>query len=276
MLTQNTRTPPSEYNQVMQPELKQKIDTYANNHFTAAIGRINEEANKKRQQEIYKAAKRGFAGSAHTSLLQIDADSIKESVLAKAEGLISGYELNGVPLDDYIVKDVTGYYYTAISARAGAMEHQAALTALRTGGHNFVSGVKQNLERMTQGVINEVVCLVEERKMVPKFKSQQHHITVHNTGHNSRANFNSVDTSNNNVSITDHSVFAQMRDVVQSDVPAAEQADLLERLGQLEAAIDKPTAMERYHQFVARAADYAALLPFLPRLLEMARLMVSS
>jgi hypothetical protein len=260
----------------MEPELKQKIDTYANNYFTAAIGRINDETNKKRQQEIHKAAQRGFAGSAYTGLLQIDADAIKTSVLAKAEGLISGYELNGVPLDDYILRDVTGYYYTAISARAGAMEHQAALTALRTGGHNIVSGVKQNLERMTQGVINEVVCLVEERKIVPKFKSQQPHITVHNTGHNSRANFNSVDNSNNKVSITAHTVFAEMRDVVQSDVPTAEQADLLERLSQLEAAIDKPTAMERYHQFVARAADYATLLPFLPRLLEIAKHIVSS
>jgi hypothetical protein len=255
----------------MEPELKQKVDAYANNHFAAAIGKINEEANKKRQQEIYKAAKRGFAGSAHTGLLQIDADSIKESVLAKAEGLISGYELNGIPLDDYIIRDVTGYYYTAISARAGAMEHQAALTALRTGGHNFVSGVKQNLERMTQGVINEVACLVEERKMVPKFKSQQPHIMVNNMGHNTRANFNSVDHSVNNLTITEQNVFSTMRDIVATQIPEQERAGLLERIEAMEASVNKPTFRERYQEWASIAATHLTLFQFcIPRLVDLA------
>jgi hypothetical protein len=123
---------------------------------------------------------------------------------------------------------------------------------------------------MTQGVINEVVCLVEERKMVPKFKSQQPHITVHNTGHNSRANFNGVDQSVNDVTITEQNVFATMRDIVAMQIPEQEQAALLERIKAMEVAVNKPAFRERYQEWASIAATHLALFQFcIPRLVDL-------
>jgi hypothetical protein len=250
----------------MQPELKHKIDSYAKNAFAAAFKKISDQTSKKREQVHANLARRGVANSGvgHRDLLEIDAGSIKESVLAKAEGLIGGYELNGVPLDDSIVKEVTDYYHTAISARATAMEHQAALTAMRTGRQNVINGIRQNLEIMTQGIINEVLCLVEERKVVPKIKPPQvgHNITL-NAGHNARVNVDSVDQSVNTVTITEQNVFSTIRDIVTKSVPEAEQTEILKRVEAMEASANKPTFRERYREWVSVAADHLALFQFL-------------
>jgi hypothetical protein len=267
------------YNLIMEPELKLKIDRYANNWFAAEFRRISDEANKKREQVHADLARRGVvnSGFGRRDLLQIDADRIKASVMAKAEGLISGYELNGMPLDDEIIKQVTDYYHTAKSAAANAMKSMVQGDIQRTGSNprsaeHFINGIKQNLEIMTQGIMNEVVCLVEERKVVPKFKPQQigHNITL-NAGHNARVNLNSVDQSVNMVTITEQNVFNRIREIVASEIPAQDREEILKRIEAMESAVNKPTFREQYREWVAVAADHLALFQFcIPVLADMA------
>jgi hypothetical protein len=138
---------------------------------------------------------------------------------------------------------------------------------------SFVNGVKQNLELMSQGIVNEVICLVEQRRVMPKFRPQQtaHNITL-NAGHNTRLNVNSVDQSVNVVSITEQNIFKQMRDIIRSKIPEQEQMEILQRLEAMEAAVSKPTFRERYREWISVAADHLALFQFcIPVLVSMAQ-----
>ena len=93
----------------------------------------------------------------------------------------------------------------------------------------------------------------------------------HVPGNNNRWLTNSQDYSVNVVTQSSDQIFASLRQEIESNIPAGEeQADILQRLGSLEAAQNSPLFMQRYAEFVAAAANHVQLIsPFIPALTEM-------
>lgn len=267
----------------MEPELKAKVRLYADNAYLAKSRRISDTARKKLEELAADLARRGVSNSGfgYRGKLEIEAERIREYVLAQAEGLIDGYEIHDVPLDGDILKDVSAAYFNAISGIANGMKGEMAFHAQRTGANpegasNFTNNIKQNLEQMTHGVLHEVRCMVDQRRVRPKLRPQSSLGNVTITGPNARLNYHSTDQSVNTVTVTQDQLFVQIREAIKADVPAPDQEQLMQRLEAVESAVNKPTVRERYREFVALAADYATLLPFIPKLLALVQHAVQS
>lgn len=264
----------------MEAELKKKIRKYADNAYLAVSTKIENTARKALEEVDADLARRNVSNSGfgYRQKLDVEAERIRQFTLAHAEALISGYEINAAPLDEDIIKDITSLYWTALHGVANGMRGEIDFLASRTGtsgqdAANFGNSIKQNLELKTHGLLNEVQCLIEQRRVMPKYKAKETAGNITITGHNARLNYNSTDNSVNSVAVNQTHTFTEIRDTIKAEVPPAAQPELLERLSALEASVSKPTLRERYREFVSLAADYATLMPFIPKLLAIVQQM---
>jgi hypothetical protein len=90
-------------------------------------------------------------------------------------------------------------------------------------------------------------------------------------GANPRVNIQSHDASLNVVNVSSENLFAELRKVIEENVPDVQQkADLLGHVDQMEKAKGTPGFTERYKAFVAVIADHFTLIqPFLPALTQL-------
>jgi hypothetical protein len=92
----------------------------------------------------------------------------------------------------------------------------------------------------------------------------------HVSGNNNRWLEHSEDNSVNVVTQSSDQIFANLRQEIESQIPAGEQrTEILERLSALEQAQNSPSFAQRYTQFIAAAANYVTIItPFVPALTE--------
>ena len=93
-------------------------------------------------------------------------------------------------------------------------------------------------------------------------------LNINVSGPNSRVNIGSHDQSTNVVSnSTSIQLFQDLRESIAAGVQPAEQGPLLARVDALELAVNKPTFLDRYKEFIQAAANHASIIgPFLPAL----------
>jgi hypothetical protein len=87
----------------------------------------------------------------------------------------------------------------------------------------------------------------------------------------SRVNIHSHDSSVNISHEITENVFADMRQIIQSNIRDEDERDeILRRLAELEAAKGTSSFTEKYQRFIAGAANHMELLaPFIPALTQM-------
>jgi hypothetical protein len=90
-------------------------------------------------------------------------------------------------------------------------------------------------------------------------------------GTHARVNIHSQDSSVNISHEITENLFADMRQVIQTQIPNDEErTEILNRLNELEAAKGTDTFIQKYQGFITSAANHMALLaPFIPALTQM-------
>lgn len=95
---------------------------------------------------------------------------------------------------------------------------------------------------------------------------------IHFHGPNARLNVDSIDNSNNTVSMSKDRVFVELREQAKSIADEAAQADVLARIDALESTRGTSGFLAAYQSFMAIAANhmtlFAPLLPMLTQLLS--------
>lgn len=188
----------------MEPELKQKVDSYLTSKFKAEQQKLYEEARLKASA----LPPRGVGNSGYSEFsderhVRIQAECVRALVLKRAEIHLEAYELYDVAPDEAIVADARMLLETIVAARSSAVAGQLSLEVMcnvRGSEHGKAIGAsfKRQLTIQTQYTINEVVCLVEKaRVMHSKRREVPSSITIQ--GANTRVNINSVDASHNEV-----------------------------------------------------------------------------
>jgi hypothetical protein len=261
--------------------VKQKIDKYVNNAFTAAQLKANEAAQIETANARAKMAKMGLAASSSMDheMIRIQCEKINSLLKVRGDALLDAYEIYGVPFDEAaILRDVGHIRSTLIAAISGSARSQDTMRAVRTGrgtsGLEIRSGnFQRQLNKLTQTAGRELSCQIEQRRVTPKMKRPQ--ATVNITYHlqdNARVNINSSDQSANSVTVTQQQLFADIRDRVTQQIAGEDQAVVLAKLNELEQAQGTQTFSEKFTAFLAVTADYMTILgPFMPALAELAR-----
>ena len=78
-----------------------------------------------------------------------------------------------------------------------------------------------------------------------------------------RVYIQSTDNSTNITNLMDNSVFEELRKLIEEKIE--NNGKILEALSDLEENVNKPTALDKFHNFLQIAADYMTFItPFLP------------
>ena len=110
-------------------------------------------------------------------------------------------------------------------------------------------------------------CCLEVASMCPDDEKPAGQTIVNVSGQNARLNVGSIDNSTNIVSASETEIFEDIRKVVEEKIVSERQGELLARLHALELAVNTPSYLDRYKEFIQVAANHATLLaPFLPAL----------
>jgi len=105
----------------------------------------------------------------------------------------------------------------------------------------------------------------------PTRPSLKNSTTYNLHGTHARVNIQSQDSSINISHQTTENLFADMRQVIQTQIQSAEERNLiLDRLNELEAAKGTTSFVQKYQAFIASAANHVTLIaPFIPLLTQM-------
>lgn len=89
-------------------------------------------------------------------------------------------------------------------------------------------------------------------------------------GSNARMNIGSTDSSSNVVTISEENVFAELRNVLSSQVQnVTEKEQILAKIDEMENAKGSIGFVDKYQEFIALAANHMTVLtPFIPALTE--------
>lgn len=253
----------------MEPALSEEIEKYVMNAFNAEHSKATLTTERRLADSRARLSLTGnlVSSASFRETVEIRAEHVTRLVEARLLATITAYEIHGVPLDDTILHSARQIYENMLGAAAAEIARDPVLSRL---GPTLQSDALVLLQRHTGALMNDLTCELERRKAMQK-KKPEHSTNIEIHGANARANINSVDNSVNSVTITEQTVFSEMRSIINSDVPEAEQAHILDRLTALEGSVHKPTAMQRYKEYAALAVEYGKLIPLLPKLLEMVK-----
>lgn len=199
---------------------------------------------------------------------KIYAKRIDDSVQARLDGLLEGYDLYGVPLDDQLVSSMIDEVMALKDTQLRNIEKSMSVSTVDRA--NMSPSVFAQMVKNTCKVSRASVIVQVERRRRSNPKEATVMNVYHLTGAGSRVNVNSTDNSTN-VTISESELFSKMREEISEKVPSGEGRDrLLQKVSALEKERDLPSAWERYKELITVAADHMALIcPFIPALTEM-------
>jgi hypothetical protein len=168
----------------MDAALPPNIDRYARNAFNAEYQKIVEASDR----EMQALPTRGQGNSAYSTYaddryIRLHVQRIRDLVLAKASTLLDAYEIYGTPLDGRILMVVAKFKNETLAGMTAAAKGQLSLVAARTSRNPQQASMigeefQRRLTRDTNHVLGEVDCMLEERKVNPKFKKQEPTVLV--------------------------------------------------------------------------------------------------
>jgi hypothetical protein len=184
--------------------------------------------------------------------------------------LLEGFELHNVVIDDTVrdevVEEMTKLRNTWTENALSAMKQDNVLRNGPVQQVHFLPQLEQNVGLHP----NEVRTRIERARLRKKAEANTSIKVYHVSGNNNRWLENSEDHSVNVVTQSSDQIFANLRQEIESQIPAGEQrTEILERLSALEQAQNSPSFAARYTQFIAAAANYVTIItPFIPALTE--------
>jgi hypothetical protein len=218
-------------------EATKKALEYAETAFAPAIDRIAEESARELRNAVATAAARGAAlsGGMSREIVRILCGRIGASLQARADALLEGFELYGVPVNDevsnLIYDDVCKHRTTFVAAALSANRHQPP-------GLDLL--VPKELERASWSSMKGIKAHIERTRLMRSKPESATTNVYHVYGHNAPS--------------------------------GEEQIGILDRLQALEDAQSHPWFAQRYTDFIASAANHMTILaPFIPALTEMLR-----
>lgn len=247
-------------------EALKKARLFADSAYSAALSISMtefEEAIHRVQMEL-SAKGTVMSGTMSDAAARLYGKQIDDLVLARLHGLLEGYELYRVLLDDQL----------AASTIAEVMDLRDTQISDTRKSPPIIRGP------LLPGIFAELVlnkCKVscasvnveiQRRRLTPK-KASAMNITYQLIGHGSRVNVNSTDNSVN-VVISESELFSKIRKQIAEKVPLDQERDLiLEKVTALEKEPDSRSRWERYTELIAVAANHMTILgPFIPALTE--------
>jgi hypothetical protein len=189
--------------EMIDPGLKQRIDSYVKTKFDAEHKKICDAS----QMTLAKFSRRGIGNSAYSTYaderhVREYGERVRALVLKKAEIMIEAYELYDAPLDDSIVEEARMQRDMAVGAISGSVRGQMHLEVMRNARHSeqakaIAQGFRQQLTNNAHYVVNEVICMVEQKRVM-QAKKREPTLSI-SLGDNGRVNIGSVDNSRNEV-----------------------------------------------------------------------------
>ena len=211
-----------------------------------------------------------MSGAMTVGAARLYAEHARFLLQTRLDGLLDGYELHDVPLDDALVDSTVK---EILDLRTTLLANVARSATPVDVGPPGLQVFTQQLEGECGVSAAWVKTQVDKRRLAAKRKAQATAPTniYHVHGHNPRWNVNSVDNSVNVVTVSAIQVFADLRQAIQSGVSEGdEQWDMLARLTELEQAQQSPSFAQRYSDFISAAANHMTLIgPFIPALTEL-------
>ena len=213
-----------------------------------------------------------LSGNTVVETARIRGEQVTAMLETRLNLLLEGFDLYHVVVDDNlrdrVVTELTALRasWTTMALDAMKQDH-----ILRTGPVQHVHFLPQLEQNVGLGP-NEIRTKIERVRLTRKKPEANMSIKIyHVSGNNNRWLDNSEDRSVNVVTKSSDQIFANLRQEIESKIPAGEQrTEILERLSALEQAQNSPSFAERYTQFIAAAANYVTILtPFIPALTEM-------
>jgi hypothetical protein len=255
---------------VDQSEAIQKARQFARTAYAAASERILRE----RQDDLAKMhtemAARGIgrSGMVVAETARISGEKIRALTEARLDGILEGYELYGVVIDDLTAVNICDEVMQGLNQ-----------TVIASRKHSFVgvpasaAGVYPQLVAHNVGVSAAwVKTQIDRRRLVPKKNERPSVTTIYYVqGDHARWNVNSTDNSVNIVTKSSAEFFTTLREQIESGIPDGdERRKILEASTALEESHGKAPFAQRYTDFMAAAANHiTVIVPFIPALTEM-------
>jgi hypothetical protein len=248
-----------------------KARQFAETAFVADLEEATPKYQKKQQELRNQMAARGavLSGGMTRGSAELTGQHIDALLQARLNGLLEGYDLHHVPIDDELavqtIREIIELKELKIKQAGSAI---SKVDAGPVTPELFTATVASECHTCPASVRLQV----ERRRLKPSTKPGANvTITYHLSGNNSRVNFNSTDNSVNSVHVSSTELFASLRNEITRGVEAGElRTEILERLKALEEAQNQPSFGQRYADFISVAANHMTLLaPFIPALTEL-------
>jgi len=211
-----------------------------------------------------------MSGAMTVGAARLYAEHARFLIQTRLDGLLDGYELHDVPLDEALVDSTIK---EILELRTSLLANVARSATTVDVGPPGLQVFTQQLEAECGVSAAWVKTQIDKRRLTAKRKAQAAATAniYHVHGHNPRWNLNTVDNSVNVVTVSATQVFADLRQAIQTGVPEGdEQKDILVRLMELEQAQQSPSFAQRYADFISAAANHMTLIgPFIPALTEL-------
>ncbi len=111
---------------------------------------------------------------------------------------------------------------------------------------------------------------VKVRKEGSLTEGQKSSYVINLQGNNARVNIHSQDSSTNIISETSETVFADLRQAIQTIQNEDEKQAILKKLDELQSANGTPRFIELYRDFMSVASDHIGVIsPFIPALSQL-------
>lgn len=244
---------------------------FAEMSYTDALSRGKKDLEYQLADQRAKLAARGIlhSGVMLHGTAQLYGRHIDDMTLARLEGLLDGYELHRVPLDEQLAARTVSEVMNHMSALL--IEAAQMVSDVDRGGVFTPEQFAEQLKIACKESRQSVMVRTERRRLKPK-EAAAVNIVYQVSGYG-RVNVGSTDNSVNVITVSQDEIFAKIRNEITTQIPAGEsQRNLLERLTALEAAQNSPSFAERYAELISVAANHMTLLaPFLPALTDMMR-----
>ena len=241
---------------------------FADTYYADALSKSKKDLEYQLAVQRNQFSARGIlrSGNMLHATAQLYGKHIDDMTLAKLEGLVEGYELHKVPLDEQLAASTI----QEVVNLSGALLVEAAQTVsdVDRGGIFTREQFAEQIRIACKESRNSVTVLVERRRLKPKEMMNIYQVSGYG-----RVNVNSTDNSVNVITVSQGEIFAKLRHQITANIVAGEeQKNILERLSALEAAQNSPSFAERYAELISVAANHMTLLsPFIPGLTEMMR-----
>jgi hypothetical protein len=270
------------YNDGTMKSLDDRVTRFAENALAGARVRINGVLH----ESILKRATRSLSVY-ETRHVEPRADWINAILQTRADALLEATELYGPPLDELsagaILRDISDTRARLVGQVIDQLKPEfesfskmmsGKLRPATTWNDLFESEVVEYTDKfnyLTDSRINEIKLQIERQRYASKQEpTSVSNIHYHLIGNNSRVNNSSLDQSLNVINISPDQLFVNIRNrIMGTSFEGGQQAQLLERLDNLEKAQNHPSFVQKYTEFIGAAADHMTLIaPFLPALAE--------